>query len=305
MENARFPGRWEKNFPVQRLNTWRIGGTAEYVYWPSDTAALSAFLQWSHAQAYPVRLIGRGSNILMPDGYLAGVLVVTTALDGIEWLPDGVRAETGYALPRLARQAAERGLKGLEFAWGIPGTVGAATILNAGAHGADFGSLVREAHVLSLRAAGYVVEKVPAAEITFAYRDSSLKTAGQWILAVDLTLAPGADPETLKRQGREYVARRRQAYPLELPNAGSVFRNPPLDTAGRLIEAAGWKGYRCGDAQVSAKHANFIVNLGGATAADVRTLIADIRADVYQKFGVDLSPEVVIWNENEEELPLI
>jgi len=283
------PGRVEENYPLHKLTTWRIGGPAAYVYWPEKWQDVVKAYSYAKAQGVPVRVFGRGSNLLLPDEGLPGLTIVTTALRDIEWGEYTVRVAAGYSLARLAQESGARGWSGLEFACGIPGTVGGAIVMNAGAHGGEIGNLVIAVRVMQPDGEVRLLEHK---DLSFGYRSSSLR-GGCWLLEAKLSFTTG-NKEEIAARIRDNLAKRRAKQPLELPNAGSVFRNPPGDTAGRLIEAAGWKGRAVGGAQVSEKHANFIVNTGGATAHDVLTLIGKIQSDVESKFGVRLKPEVEI-----------
>jgi len=281
------PGRVEKNYPLSQLTTWKIGGPAEAVYWPQTREDLSTVWQRAQKAKIPIWLIGQGSNLLLPDEGLSGVTVVTTALRSIEWGDYTVQVDAGYSLARLAQEAGERGFSGLEFARGIPGSVGGAVMMNAGAHGGTMAP-----HIMNVTAlwADGTVKKVDKAELQFAYRFCSLR--GQaWVVAAELMFSPG-DCKTILHEMKEHLRSRALNQPLELPSAGSVFKNPPGDSAGRLIEAAGWQGRSIGGAEVSSKHANFIVNTGNATAKDVLALIEEIQSDVQLKFGLTLVTEV-------------
>lgn len=277
----------EKNYPLHLLTTWRIGGPAETVYWPETAEDISIVWQRAQEAQIPVWLIGRGSNLLLPDEGLPGITLVTTSLRAIHWGDYSVRVEAGYTLSRLAQEAGERGWSGLEFARGIPGSIGGAVMMNAGAHGGEIAP-----HIISVTALGAdgTVRKLERAEVEFAYRFCSLR-GNAWVLEAQLAFSPGDREQILSRM-REYLTKRRANQPLERPNAGSVFRNPPGDSAGRLIEAAGWKGKCIGAAQVSDKHANFILNTGKAKAQDVLALMEVIRRDVQSKFGITLQTEV-------------
>ncbi len=277
----------EKNYPLHQLTTWKIGGPAETVYWPQTKEDLSKVWQRAQKAEVPVWLIGQGSNLLVPDAGLPGVTLVTTALRAIEWGDYTVQVEAGYPLARLAQEAGERGFSGLAFARGIPGSVGGAVVMNAGAHGGAMAPHI--ATVTALWPDG-TVKKVGKAELEFAYRFCSLRSHA-WVLEVELMFTPG-DRETIMQEMKENLKKRAINQPLDKPSAGSVFQNPPGDSAGRLIEAAGWKGRSVGGAQVSNKHSNFIVNTGNARAIDVLTLIEEIQKSVQLKFGVTLKTEV-------------
>lgn len=281
------PGRVEKNYPLQLLTTWRIGGPAETVYWPQTKEDLVIVWQRALQEEIPVWLIGRGSNLLPPDEGLPGIALVTTSLQAIQWGDFMVQVEAGYPLARLAQETGERGWSGLEFARGIPGTVGGAVIMNAGAHSGEIAD--RLLSVTGLWPDG-TVKKLKRDELEFGYRFCSLR--GQaWVLEAELTFSPGNRQQIMSRMA-DNLHKRSVNQPLEKPNAGSVFRNPPGDSAGRLIEAAGWKGKSMGGAQVSDKHANFIINTGNAKSSDVLALIKAIQEDIQLKFGITLQTEI-------------
>lgn len=282
----------EKNYPLHQLTTWKIGGPAEAVYWPQTKEDLSTVWQRAQEAEVPVWLIGQGSNLLLPDEGLPGVTLVTTSLRKVKWGDCTVQVEAGYSLARLAQEAGERGFSGLEFARGIPGSLGGAVMMNAGAHGGAMAPLIM--NVTALWADG-TVKKVEKAELEFAYRFCSLR-GHAWVLEAKLVFSPG-DRQKILQDMKENLTNRMLNQPLEKPSAGSIFQNPPGDSAGRLIEAAGWKGRSMGGAQVSTKHANFIVNTGNAKAKDVLTLMEEIQRDVQLKFGITLQTEVACLNE--------
>lgn len=244
---------------------------------------------WKRSQEakIPIWLIGRGSNLLLPDEGLPGITLVTTELKRIHWGDFTVRVEAGYSLARLAQEAGERGWSGLEFARGIPGSVGGAVIMNAGAHGGEMASQIMSVTVLEMNGS---LKKLDREQLDFAYRSCSLRGRA-WVIEVQLTFSQGNRAQILNSM-KENLAKRAANQPLEKPNAGSVFRNPPGDSAGRLIEAAGWKGKSLGGAQVSEKHANFIVNTGEAKSKDILALIEAIVSDVRRKYGITLQTEV-------------
>lgn len=283
-------GRIERNYPLKKLNTWKIGGPGEIVFWPKKTEDLLQAVNWCKKSNTPVNLLGHGSNVLIPDNGLRGMIIVTTELRNINWQENTVTVEAGYPLMRLAREAAERGLGGLEFASGIPGTVGGAVVINAGAYGGEIGNLVKQVKVMTKQGKLTALDKE---QISFSYRNSSLLTQELWVLECSMSLEY-SDSENIKQTMKTLMEKRKKTQPLEYPNAGSVFRNPPGDSAGRLIEEAGWKGFRIGDAQVSEKHANFIINRGKATAVDVLELIKIIQNDIQEKYDIWLEPEIKI-----------
>lgn len=277
----------EQYVPLRTLSTWKIGGLAEWVVWPAHASEMERIWRFAWDEQIPIRLIGKGSNLLFPDEGLKGITVVSTTLTGAVWEGQSLRAEAGCSIARLAQEAGERGLSGLEFARGIPGTLGGAVVMNAGAHGGEIQNVLVKVKVLNEDGEIKIFSKK---ELTFGYRECSLR-GKTWVLEADLKFTPG-DKDQIKAQMAENLAKRKAAQPLDLPNAGSVFRNPEGDSAGRLIERAGWKGKGIGGAVVSPKHANFIVNTGNATAIDVLALIRAIQNDVLEKYGVKLRTEV-------------
>ncbi|NLI90777.1 MAG: UDP-N-acetylmuramate dehydrogenase [Peptococcaceae bacterium] len=284
-------GRLEKNYPLKKLNTWKTGGQAEMVFWPENLNELAEMFSWCKTYRKPLLFLGHGSNVLLPDQGFQGMVIVNTQLDKIRWEKESVRTEAGYSLMRLAREAAERGLNGLEFACGIPGTVGAAIAINAGAYGEEIGNWVQDVKVLTPEGE---IRMFNRNDISFGYRKSSLQDKKYIVLESSFLLKPGGEGGLMKEKIKDLMEKRKRTQPLEYPNAGSVFRNPPGDSAGRLIEQAGWKGKCVGDAQVSEKHANFIVNKGNARSEDILKLIQDIQADILIKFGVKLETEIKV-----------
>ena len=279
--------------PMSRHTYLRLGGPAAYFGTPADLDELDRIARWARGHGLPVRVAGGGSNVLVADeGVRAVVVSLRRACREVAFTPDhAVQAGAGVMLPALSRQAAERGLGGLEFAIGIPGSVGGAMQTNAGiGDGRCIADLVRSVEVLR----GDRRVTVGREEITFAYRTSSLRGSGDIVLGARLQLEP-RPREAVEAEMRRLLEARQATQPTAEPNAGSVFRNPPGDYAGRLIEAAGCKGRRVGGAQVSTLHANFIVQDGTATTADVTTLMAEVQRRVAEQFGVTLVPEVEWW----------
>lgn len=290
--------------PMRLHTSWRAGGVAQRVYRAADLDDLRHFLRSLPADE-PLIAAGLGSNLLVRDGGVRGtVLLMHGSLSGLSLEEDGsIYAQSGVPGAKLARFAALHGCRGAEFFAGIPGTVGGMLAMNAGCYGGETWQHVTRVQVVTR--GGELLERTPA-EYQIGYRyvkrveDSGLRTQ-------DLELFVGAwlkfeqgDGETARRQIRELLSRRIASQPLNLPNAGSVFRNPPGDFAARLIEQCGLKGRTIGGAQVSEKHANFIVNTGGATAADIEKLIETVRAMVANQTGVDLHTEVKIIGEYAE-----
>lgn len=276
------------NEPMADHTTFRIGGPAEVWVRPRTVEAFTTLLRrWEGA----VTVVGRGSNLLVRDGGIRGVVADLHHLDFCERDGDAVVAGGGLALGRLVRRLGEMGLGGLEELAGIPGTVGAAVRMNAGAHGREIGELLIEARIAARD--GTLVWR-PAAKLGLAYRTSGL-ARDEWVVEARLAARP-ASP-TAPARLHELLAQRRASQPVLLPSAGSIFKNPPERAAWRLIRDAGLAGERIGGAQISPHHANFIVNTGGATAADVEGLIDLARARVAADCGVALALEVAILGE--------
>ncbi len=275
--------------PLVSHTTLRVGGPAEVYAVPASEADLRAALAWAHRTARPWRVIGLGSNLLCPDaGYMGLVLSLEQACAA--WRLDGNRlwAGGGVHLAPLVARTARLGLSGLEAVAGVPGTVGGALAMNAGTPKGEMADVVRWVRVLLPDGR---ICRWSRAEMRFGYRTSRLQEEDGIALDAELQLRH-ADASDLLRDLRDRAAQRRRTQPLELPNAGSIWRNPPGDYAGRLVEAAACRGIRRGDAQVSPKHGNFIVNLGRATAGDVIALMAEVRAEVERRFGVRLHAEI-------------
>jgi UDP-N-acetylmuramate dehydrogenase len=273
--------------------SWRAGGPADRFYAPRALTDLSAFLR-SLARDEPLLFVGLGSNLLVRDGGFRGTVVLMHQAKLAPEMRDGlVYAEAGVASPKVARFAALHHLSGAEFMAGIPGTVGGALAMNAGCYGSETWDIV--ARAVSIDRAGELHER-PKNGFEIAYRHCRLP-AEEWFVAAYFALQPG-DGEASRRRIKEFLAKRIATQPLQLPNAGSVFRNPPGDHAARLIETCGLKGLQRGGARVSEKHANFIVNpQGTARAADIEWLILEVKRLVLEKTGVELVPEVRIVGE--------
>ena len=289
-------GELKANEPMARHVSWRAGGPAARCYAPADLDDLSAFLRQLPA-AEPLLFVGLGSNLLVRDGGFAGTVVLTHAAARHPELVAGrVYAEAGVASPKVARFAARHDLAGAEFLAGVPGTVGGALAMNAGCYGGETWEIVWRALTIDRR--GQVRTRARE-EFETGYRHCSLIGGGrlgadEWFVAAWFDLRKG-DGATSRARIKELLEKRIASQPLSLPNAGSVFRNPPGDHAARLIESCGLKGLARGGARVSEKHANFIVNQkGAARASDIEWLIGEVRARVLERTAVALQPEVRI-----------
>jgi UDP-N-acetylmuramate dehydrogenase len=285
--------------PLARFTTMRVGGPADLFAVAHNAFELRALVRFARARALPHTLLGRGSDLVISDRGIRG-LVIQVRAEGSRVEGDRYTCEAGVPMARAATETQKAGLSGLEFGLAIPGTVGGAVWANAGAHESDIASILVAADVL--QADGREV-RLPAAELGLSYRDSRFKhgpvgegsAAGTPFDVVigavfQLTAAP---PDAIRARLDEIRRWRQMHQPLGIPSAGSVFRNPPGDSAGRMIDAAGLKGLRIGGAVVSEKHANFIVNDRKGSAADVRRLADRVRAEVEARYGVRLEPEVV------------
>jgi UDP-N-acetylmuramate dehydrogenase len=286
-------GQIKENEPMLRHVSWRAGGPVARAYFPADLDDLAAFFARTRFDE-PLMIVGLGSNLLVRDaGYEGTVIFTHGVLDVLRAEADGsLYCEAGVASPKLARFAANAGLAGAEFLAGIPGTFGGALAMNAGCHGGETWNYVER--VLMLNRRGERIERTRG-DFEVAYRHVGLRNVTDEIFAAAWLRFPAGDADVARERIRELLEKRSATQPLQLPNAGSVFRNPPGDHAARLIEAAGLKGTWEGGAQVSEKHANFIVNPDGrASATEIETLIGRIQATVFEKFGVQLRQEVRI-----------
>lgn len=313
-------GELRQHEPMARHTSWRAGGAADCAYFPTDLADLTAFLR-SRPASEPVYLVGLGSNLLVRDRGLRGTVILThwalreIRVGRVHQGHGEIYAEAGVASPKVARFAAMHGFRGAEFLAGIPGTVGGALAMNAGCFGGETWKIVERA--VTIDRSGTLRERSPA-DFEIDYRHVRLKDAGErmeargtnesdpssfilhpseeWFVAAVFYL-PRGDQLSSRRIIKGLLQKRLATQPIEQPNAGSVFRNPPGEYAARLIEACGLKGHAIGGAQISVKHANFIVNAGGASAADIEGLIELAERSVREKFGIALEREVRIVGE--------
>lgn len=286
---ALIPGRIRAGEPMKKHTSWRIGGPADVFVEPGNLRELQLVVSFAKDRGIPLTVIGAGSNLLVSDGGIRGIVVkIGNGMARVFTIGNEITVEAGAKLAAVASTARDAGLGGFEFSTGIPGTVGGAVVMNAGANGSAVSALVK--NVLILNFDGDFVNKSKE-DMYFGYRKSILHSEPAIIVEVTFTCYP-RNKELIQKEMADYLARRKASQPLYYPNAGSVFKNPPGDSAGRLIEAAGLKGTRVKNAQISTLHANFIVNLGSATARDVLALIEHVREVVNSRFGVDLQPEI-------------
>lgn len=282
--------------PLVEHTTFRIGGAAQWLVLPHSEDEVAGVVSTCEAAGVPWRVLGLGSNVLAPDEGLDGVtLLLADNFAGVEVLPGAlVRAAAGTTNADVAAAARDAGLAGYEFASGIPGTIGGAAIMNAGAYEGQFSDVAVEARCLVPSEGSWRVANVPAPEAAWGYRQSRMMREGWVVLGATLQLRADS-PAAIAARMEELRERRESKQPLEMPSAGSTFKRPEGHFAGALIQEAGCQGLRVGGAQVSTKHAGFVVNVGDATAADVLALIAEVQRRVHETTGVQLEPEVRLW----------
>ena len=288
-------GALREHVPVGDLTTYRIGGTARYLFTPSDVDDLAGFLAWADDLGLRTVVLGAGSNVLLPDGELDAALVhLVPGLNRITELPDGCfRAEAGVLNRDLVEHLAARGVAGLEFLHDVPGTVGGAVVMNASNNHGETADAVASVEFLAPEP-GWPRRVLERAQIAFGYRTSPFQADSRRVVtAVTFRLPERGEAYAIRERLEALHAERARKFPCEYANCGSVFRRPPGDYAGRLIEVAGCKGLREGDAMVSPKHAGFIVNLGHATAGDVKRLVLRVQQAVLDATGVRLERELV------------
>jgi UDP-N-acetylmuramate dehydrogenase len=279
------------NAPLAGLTSMRVGGAAEYFISPRTSTELADSLAWASDRHLPITIIGAGSNLLISDQGLSGLVICTRHLRGIEFDEQSgqVTAASGEPVARLAMQAASHGWSGFEWAVGIPGTVGGLVVMNAGAQGGCAADCVVSVQTVTLTGE---TKLIYPQDLDFSYRTSALQTSSQLVTGATFRFQTGGDPEAIAADTEAKLKVRHTTQPYHLPNCGSVFRNPLPQFAARLIQDAGLKGYQVGNAQVSELHANFIVNLGNAKASDIFSLIKHIKTVIRDRYGVVLETEV-------------
>ncbi len=286
------------NEPMSLHTTFRVGGMADTVLIPGNEKEAVALLRLFSDCKEPWFVLGNGSNLLVSDkGYRGTVIWIDHNLSEITIDDDKIRADAGALLVKIASLAAEASQSGMEFASGIPGTLGGAIAMNAGAYGGEMKDIVESARIFNPETKQ--CEEIAGKDLCFSYRNSLIRQKRYVVLSATLKLAKG-DPVSIRSRMAELKEARTQKQPLEFPSAGSTFKRPEGYFAGKLIDDAGLRGYRVGDAQVSEKHAGFVINTGRATAEDVITLIRNVRKEVYEKSGILLEPEVCMLGEGLE-----
>jgi len=298
--SAQYPAlQIEKDAPLARHTSFGVGGCADLLYRPADSQELQNILQSARKAAIPVTILGKMTNVIVRDGGIRGLVVAMERMDACEFCGNTITAQAGARLMAVARKTTyEHQLKGMAFAGGIPGSIGGAVIMNAGAYGGEIKDIIRS--VTYLEPDTLALRTVKTSPEDFGYRHSRFMDMGAIVVAAEFSLEQAED-DSEKQRFEELMTKRRQKQPVHLPSAGSVFKRPEGYFAGALIEQAGLKGLTVGGAQVSELHAGFIVNIGGATAKDITTLIGLVQQKVLEHAGVLLEREVriigeEIWN---------
>ena len=290
LQQAVAPEQIFEHEAMRKHTSFKTGGPAAFLVLPKSPEEIQQLI--TLLSGVPYLVVGNGSNLLVRDGGYDGVLIKLCANYSAARVHENcITAQSGISLSKLARLAQQHGLSGLEFAAGIPGTLGGAVAMNAGAYGGEMKDVVTSSRCVDR--SGHVID---IEDHDFGYRHSVVSGAGLTVLETALALAPG-DPAAIAAKMEDLGARRREKQPLEYPSAGSTFKRPEGFFAGKLIEDAGLKGYRFGGAMVSEKHAGFVVNCGSATSSDILHVIDHVQQKVYEQFGVELEPEVKIIGE--------
>ena len=281
------------NQPMSKFTSFRIGGDAELMALPKNEEELAVFLKMSRMMDIPCAILGAGTNVLAPDEGIRGLVIcLKDALNGMEQIGGTeIRVMAGVTMSRAAVFAANLGLGGLEFAHGIPGTIGGGVYMNAGAYGGEIKDVCTRVRIMDMDGNARWISNEEAA---FSYRHSAIEDNPWIVVAAEFRLEP-RPMEDIRERMLELINKRRASQPLDLPSAGSAFKRPVGGYAAALIDQTGLKGFRIGGAAVSEKHAGFVVNVGGATAEDVKQLLKEVSDRVYDAHGIRLEPEVRIW----------
>ena len=290
-----FCGEIELRFfePMAKHTSFRIGGNAEVMAFPKNREELAKLLKVSALLDAKFAILGAGTNVLAPDEGISGLVIcLKDCLGGMERLDDKrIRVMAGVTMTRAAVYAAGLGLSGMEFAHGIPGTVGGGVYMNAGAYGGELCQIIESVEVMDFDGN---IRRLSCADMDFSYRHSRLEEEGGIVISADFVLVPGEEAK-IREKMKELQGKRTASQPLDLPSAGSAFKRPVGGYAAALIDQAGLKGFSVGGAAVSTKHAGFVVNLGGATADDVKHLLQQVSDKVFDHSGIRIEPEVRIW----------
>ncbi|WP_309743513.1 UDP-N-acetylmuramate dehydrogenase [Chamaesiphon sp. OTE_20_metabat_361] len=283
---------------LKGLTTWKVGGPAEWYLEPKTLAQTQSGLAWAQLNKLPITIIGAGSNLLISDKGLAGLVICTRHLRYVNTQVDGenhsIQADAGKMVASLAWQAARKGWGGMEWAAGIPGTVGGAVVMNAGAHGHSTQEILVSTEVLNLDGS---IETLTNQDLDYSYRTSILQGDSRIVLSATFQLRATGDAEDIKARTFRDLEKRHSKQPYDRPSCGSVFRNPTPLYAAALIESLGLKGHRIGDAEVSTLHANFIINRKDAKASEILELIYYVQSQVRAKYSIELEPEVKMLGE--------
>ena len=285
---------YRQNEPMRAHTTFKIGGEADIFIIPASPAALIYAVKKCNELEIPYFILGNGSNLLVSDGGIEGAVISLSGINGISYDGEKITCGAGAMLSSVCLKALSLSLTGLEFAYGIPGTAGGALYMNAGAYGGQMADVIESTECLT---ASGEIKTLKKEDMRLGYRSSVFKNGGLIIISLTLALKKG-DKAEIKAEMDDLLNRRKQKQPLEYPSAGSTFKRPEGYFAGALIEKNGLKGLTVGGAQVSEKHAGFVINRGGATAADVRALIGKIQKKVFENDGVMLEPEVIFTGRN-------
>lgn len=278
----------KRDQPMRDYTTFKIGGTADFAVFPKNADELAQAVSTAKSHALPYFVVGNGSNLLVSDRGFRGAVIFTSGMDEISFDEDGVYAMAGVPLTKLSRICAERGLSGLEFGYGIPGSVGGAIYMNAGAYGSEMKNVTLFSDFFS---EGEGIGRLEGDDQCFGYRESAYMGTERIVLGCKMALTKG-DPDEISAYCHELMSKRREKQPLEYPSAGSAFKRYPGRFTAQMIDEAGLKGFSVGGAQVSTKHAGFIVNRGGATAEDVIRLISEIKDIIYKREGIHIVSEI-------------
>jgi len=289
-----------ENVSLADKTSYRIGGPARYYAEPRSEGETVDACRFAADRGLPLFILGNGSNVLISDSGFGGLAVnLSKYFSALSWDKNTAFVLSGFPLDDLAAAASERGCAGMEYLSGIPGTVGGAVVMNAGAFGSDISQTLRSVRVL--KASSRTIETVSVENLNLGYRTSTIKNSGDVILSATFDFTSG-DAAQVKSLRNDILAKRKAKQPVDLPSCGSVFKRPPNNFAGTLIESCGLKGFKVGMAEVSEKHANFIINTGRAKAEDVRAVIRHVQQTVFEKHGILLEPEVIFLGEFKEPL---